>query len=308
MRVLFQQLIVLSAVMLSACGGGGGTEPVLSDKYSATQAIREPISPDAQYGALARQSVTLTEPIGTPRGLLVWVHGGGWVLGEKEGQEVMFKLAPMQGIAVLNVEYRIGPDGVFPHSVNDITAVLSALDGKPCPDCTNSPLWERARRYANPGVLISGSSAGGYLAIYAGSQHIQQFPASSVRCITGIVPPVDFRPLADYGAYTVELISGYAAGDMSPQKMADMSPVVQLERGAWDQALTRQWFLAFSQHDQLVPLTTTREFSLKLQSKGAFVHSTDYSDPPDGGHALSMKTSISILQNSLSTCFGLGTM
>jgi acetyl esterase len=86
--------------------------------------------------------------------LLVFLHGGGWVLGDLDTHDGLCRLlAAKAGVAVLSVAYRLAPEDPFPAAVEDAlagfgwaTANAAALDVDP------------AR------IAIGGDSAGGNLA------------------------------------------------------------------------------------------------------------------------------------------------
>lgn len=54
--------------------------------------------------------------------VLVWFHGGGWVLGDLDGAELdCRKLANDVGCVVISVDYRLAPETLFPGAVDDCT-------------------------------------------------------------------------------------------------------------------------------------------------------------------------------------------
>lgn len=61
-----------------------------------------------------------------PTGLLVYLHGGGWVLGDLESHDnVCHSLCGRSGHAVLSVDYRLAPEDPFPAGVDDALTALS---------------------------------------------------------------------------------------------------------------------------------------------------------------------------------------
>lgn len=94
-----------------------------------------------------------------PRPTLIWIHGGGWVAGDK-AREIPWLIPYLQrGWNVANVNYRQGPD-TAPLAVDDvlcayqrITEILAAA---------GMPLDQ---------VVVSGASAGGHLALVVGMRN-----------------------------------------------------------------------------------------------------------------------------------------
>lgn len=65
-------------------------------------------------------------PKAAPAGLVVYVHGGGWVLGELDDYEVLARrLVALSGCAVLLPDYRLAPEHPFPAGLEDCEDVLA---------------------------------------------------------------------------------------------------------------------------------------------------------------------------------------
>ena len=96
----------------------------------------------------------LLVPTQPPRGMLVYVHGGGWVLGElSEFETIGRKLAACTEAAVLLVDYRLAPEHRFPIPLQDTWDALLWAD-------------EHKAKIAGSDVplVIAGDSAGANLA------------------------------------------------------------------------------------------------------------------------------------------------
>ena len=65
-------------------------------------------------------SLRILVPLEPPRGVMVYYHGGGWVLGSiDESETVARKLAERTSCAVVLVEYRLAPEHRYPTAVDD---------------------------------------------------------------------------------------------------------------------------------------------------------------------------------------------
>lgn len=89
-----------------------------------------------------------------PLPALIYLHGGGWVLGDIASVDSLCReLAAGAGCVVVNVGYRLAPEDPFPAAVEDAWAVTA--------DVVRDP-----RRYGVDAraVAVAGDSAGGNLA------------------------------------------------------------------------------------------------------------------------------------------------
>ncbi len=65
------------------------------------------------------------DPGSHPQPILVWYHGGGWVIGDLTSADpTARKLANRTGSIVVSVDYRLAPEHPFPAGVDDCWAVL----------------------------------------------------------------------------------------------------------------------------------------------------------------------------------------
>ena len=99
--------------------------------------------------------VRIYRPTGdAPKPVVVFFHGGGWVIGSLETHDqVARKLADQIDAVVVSVDYRMGPEDRFPAAVDDSFAAL---------------MWAHAEAAAIGGdperLVVAGDSAGGNLA------------------------------------------------------------------------------------------------------------------------------------------------
>jgi acetyl esterase len=114
--------------------------------------VRELIIPDDNGGIPA----SLYTPAGLPNpsGLLVFYHGGGWVIGTRASHDNTARfLAQKAGVRVLSVEYRLAPEHPFPAATDDAVTAFDYAYAK-AQDLGIDP--ER--------IAVGGDSAGGNLA------------------------------------------------------------------------------------------------------------------------------------------------
>jgi acetyl esterase len=113
---------------------------------------REVTIPDANGGIPA----TLYVPDGLPEqsGLLVFIHGGGWVIGTRASHDNAARFfAKYAGVRVLSIEYRLAPEHPFPAAADDAVTAFDYAYAKA------QDLGADPNR-----IAVGGDSAGGNLA------------------------------------------------------------------------------------------------------------------------------------------------
>lgn len=164
------QELALDAQLLLRLMRIAGTRLVLDGKVDASRAaldlgrhmvsgpVIEPVAAreiriPVEYGELPATLYT-PEGLAAPSGLLVFFHGGGWVLGSRTSHDNTARfLARRAGVRVLSVEYRRAPEHVFPAAVED---ALAAFDHAHANAAALGADPER--------IAVGGDSAGGNLA------------------------------------------------------------------------------------------------------------------------------------------------
>jgi acetyl esterase len=115
--------------------------------------------------------VRLYVPSPAPKGLIVYFHGGGWVIGTVEGYHPMTAtLANRTDCAVLSVDYRLAPENPYPVPVED---ALAAIDWAMQQGAQAIGVEPRA-------LIVMGDSAGGNLATVASRLHNESKPRRRV--------------------------------------------------------------------------------------------------------------------------------
>lgn len=111
--------------------------------------------------------------------VIVSVHGGGWVHGDKEGYQFYCMSLAQRGFAVVNFSYRLAPENKFPASLEDTTAVFAWV-------------LEHAEEYGfdSENVFAVGDSAGGHNLMMFTALCVNPAYAKNFR----FAPPAGFVP------------------------------------------------------------------------------------------------------------------
>jgi acetyl esterase len=168
------------------------------------------------------------------RSLLVYFHGGGWVLGGLDTADLLCRrLAAQSGWSVLSVDYRLAPEHPFPAGLHDaVGAVEWALDN--------------AQRLGVDQVAVGGDSAGGNLTAASclalrdkGIRPALQlliYPATDLRLGTKSVAEFSEGPLLTRAAMNW-FIRHYGAPDDDPLaspvlgELHDLPPAIVVTAG-----------------------------------------------------------------------------
>jgi len=91
--------------------------------------------------------------ITNPKGLIIYIHGGGWVLGSKETcTKLCTELLKKTNRIVISINYRLAPEYPFPNGLND------------CYECIKIIMDNLNKtRFKNKDICLIGDSAGGNL-------------------------------------------------------------------------------------------------------------------------------------------------
>jgi acetyl esterase len=118
--------------------------------------------------------------------VLVYFHGGGWTMGDLDTHDVLCRqLSNGAGVAVVSVDYRMGPEHHFPAAVDD---------------CIEATRWVQQQARAlclDPDrVAVGGDSAGGNLAAVV-ALALRDAGDAALAYQLLIYPATDMRQVAD---------------------------------------------------------------------------------------------------------------
>ncbi|MGH3377772.1 MAG: alpha/beta hydrolase [Actinoallomurus sp.] len=138
--------------------GAAPAEPDIAVMRAATRENpHRGVGPDlaeVEDATVGQVPVRIYRPAGGPLPALVYLHGGGWSIGDLNSADPMCRrLAAEAGCVVVSVDYRLAPEDPFPAGLDDAYAVTADVVG-------------RAGHYGitPEAVAVAGDSAGGNLA------------------------------------------------------------------------------------------------------------------------------------------------
>ncbi|MCU1454371.1 MAG: carboxylesterase family protein [Acidimicrobiales bacterium] len=210
--------------------------------------------------------------------VLLQVHGGAWVIGNKD-QQAMPLMAHMcdRGWICVAINYRLSPRATWPDHIVDVKRALA---------------WVKANIAEHGGdpdfVAITGGSAGGHLSSLAAlTPNEPAFQPGFESADTSVVAAVPF-----YGVYDFTNRDGTGRADMEPFLAERVFKATLTEaRDRWDQASPMSWvdadappfMVVHGANDSLVPVEQARAFAamLRAESKNPVV----YAELPGAQHA-----------------------
>jgi acetyl esterase/lipase len=248
--------VMLVGLAASSCGNGAsdGAEPIVTSDVSAPAAsasvssVPSPQAPstidnsstsvpattlplaspstlthvvgDVPYATLSpSQRLDLYMPVGVADpALVVFIHGGGWLTGDKRGElaAAAIELFLGEGYATASVNYRLSGEATFPAQLLDVKAAIR---------------WLRANATVNgydpSRIAVVGESAGAHLAELLGTTGGEPAfddgllgnanTSSDVQAVIDFYGPVDLLATpAQLDANPVCIEQGRALGELDP--------------------------------------------------------------------------------------------
>jgi acetyl esterase/lipase len=127
--------------------GSDALPQIWSDAAASYRASGVKVDVDIPYGDHPREMLDIIWPDTTPKGLVVFIHGGFWIRLDKSYWTHLAEGARANGWAVCMPSYTLAPDARISHMTQQIGQAIETA----------------AARVAGP-IRITGHSAGGHLA------------------------------------------------------------------------------------------------------------------------------------------------
>ena|ERR1700730_10150224 len=214
--------------------------------------------------------------------VLVFVPGGGWIIGERklQGYALMSHLAE-QGWVCLSVGYRVAPQYRWPRHILDVKAAVA---------------WARANvdRFGGDRdfIAIAGCSAGGHLAALVGlTPDDQDFNAelvadadTSVDAVVGIYGRYDWvdrsTPERDgFVRFLEDIVVRKSVADY-PDVFRRASPIARVRADA------PPFFVIHGTNDTVIPVAQAQGFVDRLRAVSR--SAVGYLELPGGGHGFDL--------------------
>jgi acetyl esterase/lipase len=220
--------------------------------------------------------------------VMVYVHGGGWVIGDKreQGKPMMFELVA-RGWVCVAINYRLSPKAVWPDHIVDVKHALAWVK-------------EHIAEYGGDPdfIAISGGSAGGHLcALAALSVGDPAFQPGFEAADTSVQACVPFYGVMDltsspegsaiFGPGLVEMLEKTVMKVKEsdhPEVFRAASPTYRVRAGA------PPFFVLQGANDTLVPVETARTFVQRLRAVSR--SPVAYAELPLAQHAFDVVASL----------------
>ncbi|WP_377511488.1 alpha/beta hydrolase [Octadecabacter sp. R77987] len=134
---------------------------------------------DQPYGGRAREDYDLFLPVGAPKGVVIFVHGGYWMAFDKSWWSHLAAGPLARGWAVAIPSYDLCPDITIAGITRQIAAVVDTV----------------AARFAGLPLRLTGHSAGGHLVARMGCADVSLAARHRIARIVPVSPLGDLEPL-----------------------------------------------------------------------------------------------------------------
>jgi acetyl esterase len=184
-----------TTAFLTAMGEAGGKalhEMTPAEARGLGAALKEMYGPGPAMAQVIDHSVPTRDgssfplrvlvPEGGPRAMIIYYHGGGWVIGALEEFDTLGRrLAARTGCAVALVDYRLAPEHRYPVAADDAYTALEWMAAHLAEHNMSLPL------------IVAGDSAGGNLAAVVAQQaRDRNGPSIAMQVLVYPVTDADF--------------------------------------------------------------------------------------------------------------------
>ena len=163
MRFTSKTILLLPLIMLSAGLSATPSHAQQSgaSRWSEIAGSQYIVHPDVVYGTQnnyqLKLDLWLNQSAKQPVPTLIYIHGGGWIFGDRTGATPQLFPYFQRGWNIVNVEYRMAPVSLAPAAVEDCRCALRWV-------IRNAKLYNLDVTR----IVVTGHSAGGHLSLTTG--------------------------------------------------------------------------------------------------------------------------------------------
>ena len=206
------------------------------------------IQENVAYGLRARHRLDLfrTQTPREHRPLIVFVHGGAWMHGDKKDYRFIGEAFAKEGFDVAVINYHLAPEHIFPASIDDLSLALNYLN-----------VHQLKYQISTEKVVLMGHSAGAFNVMSA-LYHPQPYEIqcrSQITAIIGLAGPYHFD-------YKGDPICADAFDQNRPYQ--EVMPYYFVESN------TVKHYLLVAENDDVVGLSNAVDLDRRLKEKGNY--------------------------------------
>ena len=206
------------------------------------------VQENVAYGLRARHRLDLfrTQKPREHRPLIVFVHGGAWMHGDKKDYRFIGEAFAKEGFDVAVINYHLAPEHIFPASIDDLSLALNYLN-----------VHQLKYKISTEKVVLMGHSAGAFNVMSA-LYHPKPYEIqcrSQITAIIGLAGPYHFD-------YKGDPICADAFDQNRPYQ--EVMPYYFVEPN------TVKHYLLVAENDDVVGLSNAVDLDRRLKEKGNY--------------------------------------
>ncbi|MDN5541836.1 MAG: alpha/beta hydrolase, partial [Acinetobacter sp.] len=206
------------------------------------------VQENVAYGLRARHRLDLfrTQTPREHRPLIVFVHGGAWMHGDKKDYRFIGEAFAKEGFDVAVINYHLAPEHIFPASIDDLSLALNYLN-----------VHQLKYQISTEKVVLMGHSAGAFNVMSA-LYHPKPYEIqcrSQITAIIGLAGPYHFD-------YKGDPICADAFDQNRPYQ--EVMPYYFVESN------TVKHYLLVAENDDVVGLSNAVDLDRRLKEKGNY--------------------------------------
>ena len=206
------------------------------------------VQENVAYGLRARHRLDLfrTQTPREHRPLILFVHGGAWMHGDKKDYRFIGEAFAKEGFDVAVINYHLAPEHIFPASIDDLSLALNYLN-----------VHQLKYQISTEKVVLMGHSAGAFNVMSA-LYHPKPYEIqcrSQITAIIGLAGPYHFD-------YKGDPICADAFDQNRPYQ--EVMPYYFVESN------TVKHYLLVAENDDVVGLSNAVDLDRRLKEKGNY--------------------------------------